>query len=373
MRPSALRSSQVAHAKPSSTRLTTTNALMTWIHQGSFSASGTRLLHLDAILEAVRVVVRDADDARAQPAVEPGPQIAGGAVRGNAHGLAGRDSPRLRIVERELHLGRRALEGELRHALDRRAAEERPEADELQARAGGLAGRDLRIGLRPGELVRRRELGEVGGGRGGPGVDLDAQAPAEAREPLELVRPGRGDRAPQALRPALEVDEGAVALEVARARDDHVRPRGELALEHRGREDEAGPLGELPHARVVGGLVAGGDERADLSLRGRVGAPLAALVPGGRDAASVRHAGQDVDGDVGFPALAELVRERADVAAAGRVVLRPDEGDLRRSAERLRGRAQLAGHALAALAERGAGPGGRRGSERDAPARAQRD
>src|SRR5688572_9197818 len=100
MRPSTFRSSHVAQAKPSSTRFTTTNALMMWIHQGSFNVSGTGLLHLDAILEAVGVVVGDADDARAEPAAELRAQVAGGPVRGHAYGLAGGDPPGLRVVPR---------------------------------------------------------------------------------------------------------------------------------------------------------------------------------------------------------------------------------------------------------------------------------
>ena len=60
--------------------------------------------------------------------------------------------------------------------------------------------------------------------------------------------------------------------------NDDVRPGGELALEHRGREDEAGAPGELCDARVGGGLVARDDERADLALLGRVGAAFAGLV-----------------------------------------------------------------------------------------------
>src|SRR5918996_4564320 len=153
MRPSALRSSHVAQAKPSSTRLTTTNALMTSIHQGSFRVSGTHLLHLDAVLEAVRVVVGYADDARAELSVQPGAELPGGAVRGHADRLAGRDAASLRVVPRELHLGGGPLERELRHALDGGAAEERAEADELETRPGGVPRSDLRGGLRPGERV----------------------------------------------------------------------------------------------------------------------------------------------------------------------------------------------------------------------------
>ena len=143
-----------------------------------------------------------------------------------------------------------------------------------------------------------------------PGFDLEPEALAEAGEELELVEPGGDHRAAQPLAPALEVDHRAVALEVARAGDDDVRPGGEVALEHRGREDEACAAGELGDARVVGGLVARDDERADLALLGRVGAALAGLVPGSRHAAAVRRSRQDVDGDLGLPVLVQLVGER---------------------------------------------------------------
>src|ERR687891_1217427 len=259
MRPSTFRSSQVAHANPSRTTFTTTSAFKVWIHQGSFSVSGTGLYHLHAILETVRVLLGDPDDAAAQAAVHLRAQLARRAVRNDAHGFPRGDSPRLSVVPPELDLGSRPLEGELRHPLDGGPAEEGAEADELEPRARRPARRHLRIRLRPGELVGGRQLGVLRRGRGRPGIDLDSEALAEPREPFELVRPRGNDGAPKALRPALQVDEGALALEVARAREDDVRPGGQLALEHRSGEDEASPLGELAHARVVGGLVAGDD------------------------------------------------------------------------------------------------------------------
>ena len=77
---------------------------------------------------------------------------------------------------------------------------------------------------------------------------------------------GGVDRAALPLRPALEVDARPVPLEVARAGDDEVRPERVVAHEHRRHEDEAGALGQLGHARIVRGAVAGDDERADLAV-----------------------------------------------------------------------------------------------------------
>ena len=62
---------------------------------------------------------------------------------------------------------------------------------------------------------------------------------------------GGRDRAAQPLEPALEVDERAVALEGARARQDEVGPTGGEAVEHRDRDHRVGLLGERAHVRVV--------------------------------------------------------------------------------------------------------------------------
>ncbi len=73
-------------------------------------------------------------------------------------------------------------------------------------------------------------------------------------------------------------------------------------------EDETRALREVGDARVVGGLVSGDDERADLALLGRLArrGRHRASCQRGRDAAPVRRARQDVDARP----LAELERGR---------------------------------------------------------------
>src|SRR5262249_11106380 len=151
-------------------------------------------------------------------------------------GVAARDAARPRVLAGQLDLGLGALELQLRHTLDRRAREERLVADQAQAVA--LRGRRLlwqlgRRRLRAGaqqrvlaDLAERQPVVDLGRelreDRRRERVDLHAEALGELRDPGELVRRGRDRRAAQALQPALEVDVRAVALEVARARQDEV-------------------------------------------------------------------------------------------------------------------------------------------------------
>src|SRR6185503_20703210 len=150
-------------------------------------------------------------------------------------------------------------------------------------------------------------------------VDLDPEAAGEGGEEDELVLARRSDRPPLALRPAFEVHRRPVALEVARARDDEVRPERSLGLEHRSREDEPRPLGGVADCRASGGLVAGDDESAYLSL-----GDGARVSPGRGDAAPVRGARNEVDGRL----AAEGLRESERMGASARVVLGPDDGDV---------------------------------------------
>src|SRR5512134_178231 len=158
------------------TRLMTISALMTSIHQGWFSCSGTGLLHLDAVGQALGVLRRDPDDAGTELAAEARAQLLRRPVGAHAHVLARCDLARGGIVVGELDLRRRTLELELRDPLHRGAAEERAVADELEPGAGRLAGRRLRVGPGPGELVAGRQLGLLRRRGSGPGLDGDAEA-----------------------------------------------------------------------------------------------------------------------------------------------------------------------------------------------------
>src|SRR5205823_6218532 len=115
-----------------------------------------------------------------------------------------------------------------------RAGEERLVGDEADLSAPRLLlGLGQRLAadvlLRLGIAAQRRALADLAEGE--PTVDtlrdlgedgrrvgrhVDAEPGCELRDPLELVGAGRRDRATQPLEAPLEVDEGAVALEVAR-------------------------------------------------------------------------------------------------------------------------------------------------------------
>ena len=108
-----------------------TSASISAIHHGS--AQRRHLLglrDLDDAAEALRVLERDARDARAQAAVDAGLQRDRAAVRADGDEVAGRDPAPPRVLGRELELGLRPLELELRDALDGGAGEERLVGDE---------------------------------------------------------------------------------------------------------------------------------------------------------------------------------------------------------------------------------------------------
>ena len=161
---------------------------------------------------------------------------------------------------------------------------------------------------RGGRLAARRQLGplaDLGEGDAAEallgdlveddrrvGRELDLEALGELREPREHVRHRREDGAALALQPALEVDRRAVALQVARAREDEVGEAAEALLEHADPDHDLGLGGERAHGRVGRRLVAGDDEHARL-LVDRLA--VAGGAPGVGDAAAVRRARQVVD------------------------------------------------------------------------------
>src|SRR3954469_16421666 len=130
MRPSTLRSSQVAYANAPMSRLITTTALIRLIHQTSCTGP-----HLHVRRQPVRVRLRDPDDTRNELARDARAQALRGAVRGDRDVVAGRDAEPLGVLVRQLDLRPRPLELELGHALDGRAREERPVAQQAQALA----------------------------------------------------------------------------------------------------------------------------------------------------------------------------------------------------------------------------------------------
>ena len=93
------------------------------------------------------------------------------------------------------------------------------------------------------------------------------EALGELRDPGELVRDGRDHGPAQPLQPALEVEQGAVALERARRGQHEVGPADGEPVEHRDRDHVLGALGERADGRVGRGLVAR-DDRAGRSARG---------------------------------------------------------------------------------------------------------
>ena len=269
----------------------------------SFLGEGARV---DAAAQALRVLVGDQRDALAQLVGEACAQLDRRAVARHGDEVAVRDPVRARVRARERHLGLRALELELRDALDGGAGEERLVRDEAQARRGGAGagsgtGGTSTCAGASGVAAQRRALAdlaerqaavaalrELGEDRRRVRRELDAEARRELRDPLELVRAGRRRRPAQALQPAFDVDVGAVALEVARARQDEVGPADGEPVEHRDGDHGVGALGERAHVRVAGGLVARDEQQAD-----RVGLFRRLLVragcPGVGDAAAVRR------------------------------------------------------------------------------------
>ncbi len=157
---------------------------------------------------------------------------------------------------------------------------------------------------------------------GGIGRELDVEAFCELRQPGQLVRAGRDDRPPQALQAALEVDVGAVPLQVARSRQDEVGPADERRPEHRDRQHGFGPFCHGSNVRVGHGLVAGDDEQPDRLGVLRIDVPRRG--PRVCDAAAVRGLRQMERG------RARLVRD-PEIGRQGRQRLstrpRPDESN----------------------------------------------
>ncbi len=280
----------------------------------------------------------------AQAAVDACRQRDRAAVRADRDEVAGRDLAPPCVVGRELELGLRPLELELGDALDGGAGEERLVGDESDLAA-------LRL------LLRRRAGPEL---RRAPAL-RGSRAAAPARRPRRTrvrrrraPRPRRRRRAAygatstsnraasceihssssgqggstvrrEPLQPALEVDERAVALEVARARQDQVGPAGGEPAEHRDHDRRLGLLGERADVLVRRGLVARDHEQPD-RIR-RLGLLVAARGPGVGDPAAVRRLGQ-VEGAAAFAAgEAELLRELRDGRSAAAAGTAPDEDD----------------------------------------------
>src|SRR6266566_4182741 len=150
---------------------------------------------------------------------------------------------------------------------------------------------------------------------------LDAEPFRQLGDPGELVRGGWNDRAAQALDPSLEVDEGPVALEVARPRQDEVGPAARESLEHADREHRLRLLGEPADVRVGGGLVAGDDEQLDrLRIAGGL---VGGARPGVRNAAAVRGRGQVEGAGALLLGEAELAGEPGERDAAVTAGSRP--------------------------------------------------
>src|SRR5207248_9761607 len=139
------------------------------------------------------------------------------------------------VARRDLELGLWPLELQLRHALDGGAGEERLVRDESD-----LAPASLLLWLRqrpPSDVLLRlrvaaqrrpladlaeREaavdaLGDLGEDGGRIRRHADVEPCSELGDPVELVEARRLDRTTPPLEPALEVHEGAVAPEIARA------------------------------------------------------------------------------------------------------------------------------------------------------------
>ena len=117
--------------------------------------------------------------------------------------------------------------------------------------------------------------------------------------------------------------ERAVALEVARRREDEVGPADGELVEHRDRDHALRLLGERAHARVGGGLVAGDDQQPD-----RLGVRLVLVGGGGPglgDAAAVRRRGQVEGAAAGLAVEAERMRELGESRSAASARARPDE------------------------------------------------
>src|SRR5690348_8439037 len=102
-------------------------------HAASWSCGHTRALDLDRAVDIARELVGNACHSRSEVAVDTRAQRHRMAAAAHRHLVARADLALLGIDARQLDLGLRALELELRHALHGRAREERLVRDELQA------------------------------------------------------------------------------------------------------------------------------------------------------------------------------------------------------------------------------------------------
>ena len=242
--------------------------------------------------------------------------------------------PRRRGVRgRELDLAPRALEVELRHALDGGSGEERPVA--LQAQRAALRRRGSERASSRARAPRRRAAPAAaraarcrrGRGRGRGASRARRRRPPRAagsstskrarelRDPRELVGAGRWHGAAQALHAALEVHRGPVALERSRRGEDQIGPAARELVEHREDDDALGLLGERAHVGVAGGLVAR-DERAARSAPGSLSSASAATAQASGDPARVGR-GREMERAAARLLLEpELVRELRDACAA---------------------------------------------------------
>src|SRR3954454_25407841 len=98
------------------------------------------LRQLHGGLQVAGVLVGDADDSRPQLAVETRTQRHGRAVRADGHVVAWPNAVRAGVVGRELDLGLRTLELQLRRALDSGPREKRPVTHQPQTRAAVPSG-----------------------------------------------------------------------------------------------------------------------------------------------------------------------------------------------------------------------------------------
>src|SRR5205085_12579167 len=149
-------------------------------------------------------------------------------------------------------------------------------------------------------------LGDLGEDGGRIPRHADVESCSELGDPVELVGARRLDRATQPLEPALEVHEGAVALEIARAREKEIGPTGGEAAVHRDDDRRLGLLRERADVLVGGRLVPRDDEQADrlhsLAL------VVAARGPRVGDTAAVRRLGQGERAATLAPGESELLR-----------------------------------------------------------------
>ena len=294
------------------------------------------------------MLVGDAGDARDELAVDARPQLDGGAVRADDDGVARRDRRAASAsAADELELGRRALERELADALDERAGEERPVADEPELAEEVLVRRLRRprravVAAGSGAVVRRPR-GQRAVRRSAPSRRRRRSrarrarrrrprraARARRRSARRASRSRRARRAPARSRPgaaAAGAPRGSAACRRARAalvagRTRSAQPTASpwnivIAITFSARSASARTRG------VGGGLVAGDDQQAD-----RLGVRVVLVGgrgPGRRDAAAVRGRREVEGAAAGLALEAERVRGLGEPGAAAATAARPDE------------------------------------------------